>query len=574
MSGKTFGPYDPHDPFHRSDWFGRGDGPDRGEGRDPRAGRGGRGGWGSQGARGLQGDREARRTHEGHGFHGSHGESGSGAARGTSWGTSGGSDPFDSLRPLGTGVPHDAGELSERGTPGGRGASSECGVPGERGVRRGAPGMNGASGEVRGLYVAREVQGAGDAADGRRQNPANESDGRRPGAGLGDDIAVGEGAGGAVRGAVTGGGSGRGGGAGSGGRGGGGFGGGDGCDGGDGGGFGGEDELRRLLQSRVGELEPSVDALDRLRRAVPARRQRRRHLVVGAAAALLLGGTSIPAMVHVVSLGDNPEDRPANAASSQRAHGGAEGAHGEGTEQAGPRPTGKDGRKPDVGAPAEKGAAKEQDGQGHEAGAGTPDPHATMDVSSPVCGRQQLGNGTGTVGAADSAGRVYGAFRVVNTSASACTVDGGGAVGLVAQGATKPDRVHVVDHTSGDDATRLPDPATAPGKLVLKPGEAYEIKFAWIPESGGSTTGCVNPGPSPTPLPSKAPGETTPAASSVAGDGGGQAGGSDGPGDGGAVPGAVLLSHTPEAGEPAAADAKIPDACAGTVYRTGALAAK
>ncbi|MFH8586126.1 hypothetical protein ACH4GP_17205 [Streptomyces celluloflavus] len=422
--------------------------------------------------------------------------------------------------------------------------------------------------------MAREVQGAGDAADGRRQNPANESDGRRPGAGLGDDIAVGEGADGAVRGAVTGGGSGRGGGAGSGGRGGGGFGGGDGCDGGDGGGFGGEDELRRLLQSRVGELEPSVDALDRLRRAVPARRQRRRHLVVGAAAALLLGGTSIPAMVHVVSLGDNPEDRPANAASSQRAHGGAEGAHGEGTEQAGPRPTGKDGRKPDAGAPAEKGAAKEQDGQGHEAGAGTPDPHATMDVSSPVCGRQQLGNGTGTVGAADSAGRVYGAFRVVNTSASACTVDGGGAVGLVAQGSTKPDRVHVVDHTSGDDATRLPDPATAPGKLVLKPGEAYEIKFAWIPESGGSTTGCVNPGPSPTPLPSKAPGETTPAASSVAGDGGGQAGGSDGPGDGGAVPGAVLLSHTPEAGEPAAADAKIPDACAGTVYRTGALAAK
>ncbi|MFF8367304.1 hypothetical protein ACF05W_00470 [Streptomyces lydicus] len=348
--------------------------------------------------------------------------------------------------------------------------------------------------------------------------------------------------------------------------------------GGFGGGFGGEDDLRRLLQSRVGDLEPAPDALDQLRRAVPARRQRRRHALVGAAAALLLGGTSIPAMVHVANLADGAPDRAANAASSQRAQDGAEGAHGEGTEQAGPRPPGKDGTKPGADEPAGKGKTTDKNSAGHGAGAGTPAPDETMDVTSPACSRDQLGQGTGTVRPADSAGRVYGSFRVVNTSAAACSVEGGGTVGVVAQGSTNPDRIHVVDHTSGDEATGLPDPATTPDKLVLKPGEAYEVQFAWIPESGGGTTGCVSPGPSPTPEPTKDAGQSPDAGATTAGDGGGgggQAGGDEGTaGGGGAASGGIVLSHTPEAGEPAAADAKVPDACAGTVYRTEALAAK
>ncbi|MFE0192382.1 hypothetical protein [Streptomyces sp. NPDC058989] len=339
-----------------------------------------------------------------------------------------------------------------------------------------------------------------------------------------------------------------------------------------GGGFGGEDELRRLLQSRVGDLEPAADALEQLRRAVPARRQRRRHLVVGAAAALLLGGTSIPAMVHVVDLADGSTDRSANTASSQRAQGGAEGAHGEGTEHAGPRPTDEAGAKPGGRAPEGKGKAAEKNGAGHGAGAGTPAPDATMDVTSPVCSRDQLGQGTGTVLPADSAGRVYGSFRVVNTSATACSVEGGGAVGVVAQGSTNPDRIHVVDHTSGDEATGLPDPAITPDQLVLKPGEAYEVKFAWIPESGGGPTGCVTPGPSPTPDASQQPDQSPDSGAAPAGDGSGQAGGDDGTGGGGTAAGGVVLSHTPEAGEPAATEATIADACAGTVYRTEALA--
>ncbi|PBC83917.1 MULTISPECIES: hypothetical protein [unclassified Streptomyces] len=345
------------------------------------------------------------------------------------------------------------------------------------------------------------------------------------------------------------------------------------------GGFGGEDDLRRLLQSSVGGLEPAPDALEQLRRAVPARRQRRRHAVLGAAAALLLGGTSIPAMVHVVNLADGSEERAAKAASNQYAQGGTGGAHGEGTEQAGPRPSRQGGETPGGGAPQGDGQARGKNGAGPGAGAGTPGPDETMDVTSPACGRNQLGNGSSTVGPADSTGRIYGTFRVVNTSGAACSVEGGGTVGLVAHGSTNPDHIHVVDHTSGDEATGLPDPATTPDQLVLKPGQAYEVKFAWIPQSGGGTTGCVNPGPSPTPAPSKDPGQSPDAGATAAGDsgggsgsGGGQAGGDEGSG-GGSASGGIVLTHTPEAGEPSAADAKVTDACAGTVYRTEALAA-
>ncbi|UZJ30290.1 hypothetical protein [Streptomyces endophytica] len=207
-------------------------------------------------------------------------------------------------------------------------------------------------------------------------------------------------------------------------------------------------------------------------------------------------------MLHVVNLADGSPDRPANAASSQRAHDADGGTHGEGTEQAGPRPTDQGGARPGGGQPAGKGKAAEKNGAGHGAGAGTPAPDETMDVTSPVCGRDQLGQGTSKVGQADADGRVYGAFRVVNTSTTPCSVQGGGTVVLAsAQGSTNPDHIHVVDHTSGDEATGLPDPATTPDQLVLKPGEAYEVKFAWIPQAGGGPTGCANPGPSPTPDP-------------------------------------------------------------------------
>ncbi|MET9297435.1 hypothetical protein [Streptomyces sp. NPDC003077] len=337
-----------------------------------------------------------------------------------------------------------------------------------------------------------------------------------------------------------------------------------------------ERDLRALLRSAVSDLEPAPDALDHLRRAVPARRRRRRHALVGTAAALLLCGMSVPAMVHVVDLDGGSGDHPANAASSQRTPGGASGTHGEGTEGGGMHPT----SGPVPGKPTESAGPKGRDKAPEKHGDRTrpettaPAPAGTMDATSPTCVRRQLGRGSGTVGPADAQGRVYGAFRVVNTSQRTCSVDGGGTVGALAQGSTDLSRVHVVDHTSGDAATGLPDPTAMPDELVLKPGQAYEVKFAWIPEDGG----CATPGTSPSPTPSsEAPAGTpsdTNSADVAPNAEGNQAGGNEGaPGDVPA-PGGVVLSHTPEAGEPAAADATITDACAGTVYRTGALPAQ
>ncbi|MER7396851.1 DUF4232 domain-containing protein [Streptomyces sp. NPDC000151] len=342
--------------------------------------------------------------------------------------------------------------------------------------------------------------------------------------------------------------------------------------GGGGSGGGGEDELRNLLQSAVQDLAPSPDSLETLRRAVPARRRRRRHAVVGAAAVLLLGGTAMPAMLHVANGGDDAIDRRANAASSSEAHVTTGGTKGGTSRRHSDRPAGKDGKKTDKdGKRTGKDEGKAKDGRAEEPGGPAADPTATMDVTSPTCLRAQLGSGSGSLGTPDAEGRVYGALRIVNTSTATCSVDGGGSVIAVAQGSADPTRVQVVDHTAGDAAPGLPDPAVAPDQIVLKPGQAYEVKFAWIPAEGGGPSGCAAPG-TPTPGSSEGAGSGEPANPSSADGSGDQAGGgSEGPADGGTQTASVAVSHTPEAGEPSAAATTINDACAGTVYRTGPL---
>ncbi len=333
---------------------------------------------------------------------------------------------------------------------------------------------------------------------------------------------------------------------------------------------GGEDEeaLRRLLHRAVDELEPSPESLDHLRRAVPARRARRRQALIGAAAALVLGCAAVPALVHVATTSDGSNDRPANAASSHRTPETSGGRHGEGSggkDADGPSDTVEE-HKGDKG----KDKGKDKPPKGEEGGSGgtAPDPTNTLNATSPTCGRAQLtSGGAGSVGAADAEGRVYGSFRVVNVSDRACTVEGSGSVGASAQGGADASRILVVDHTAGDAAAGLPDPSTQPGTLILKPGQAYEVKFAWIPASGGGTSGCSTTG-TPTPDPSTDSAQDGPQDDPTTGDPGGT------PGGGGGEPqdASVLVSHTPEAGDPAAASVTIGGACAGTIYRTGLLA--
>ncbi|MCC4319381.1 MULTISPECIES: hypothetical protein [Streptomyces] len=336
---------------------------------------------------------------------------------------------------------------------------------------------------------------------------------------------------------------------------------------------GGEDEesLRRLLHRAVDDLEPAPDTLDHLRRAVPARRARRRQALVGAAAAVVLGCAAVPALVHVATTSDGGNDQPANASSSHRTPEVSGGRHGEGSGgkgSDGPADTVEQ-DKGDKGK--DKGKHKPPKGEEGGSGGTAPDPSNTLNATSPTCSRTQLtSGGAGSVGAADAEGRVYGSFRVVNISDQSCTVEGSGSVGASAQGGADASRILVVDHTAGDAAAGLPDPSTQPGTLILGPGQAYEVKFAWIPTSGGGTSGCSTTG-TPTPDPSTESAQDGPQDDPSTGAPGGTPGG--GGGDGGEPPdSSVLVSHTPEAGDPAAASVTIGGACAGTIYRTGLVA--
>ncbi|GHF95795.1 hypothetical protein GCM10018787_50580 [Streptomyces thermodiastaticus] len=341
----------------------------------------------------------------------------------------------------------------------------------------------------------------------------------------------------------------------------------------------GPDELalRRLLHEAVRDVEPREDALERLRRAVPQRRARRRQAVVGMAAAALFLGTAVPALVHVSDQG-GAEAEPAMAGRVAQSQGGT----GPGKEA--------DGGASLIGgpsaAPAEHGT---DDATTHRPPMADSTPGLTVSegvtagpsVSAagvPQCTGAQLGSATATVGTPDGTGVVQGTFRVANVSGTSCTVTGPGTLTTHARGAADASRISVVPHTSGD-ASGLPDAADEVSGLVLAPGAAYEVKFAWVPSetcssvpgggstgSGGSGSGGETGGPSPGPSPSQDTGAGAGAAPGA--DQGGSA--PQLTGRGGKANGSVEVSHTPETGAPTVS-ATVPGACAGTVYRTGVL---
>ncbi|MFI7385049.1 hypothetical protein [Streptomyces sp. NPDC049813] len=326
-------------------------------------------------------------------------------------------------------------------------------------------------------------------------------------------------------------------------------------------------ELRRLMRQAVAEIAPSDEALDHLRRAVPARRARKRQAVVGAVAAGVFVAMAVPAVLHVAN--NDSSDRPSIAGHSEATHGGtgADEPDGGGGKHSGGTPShaedkGEDGKKD-----------KDADGKEKGAGGGAtggPGPASTAAASSPSCDASDLSRAVASVGQPDASGTVYGSFRVSNGSAGNCTVDNPGSVVTIAEGAADPTRVTVVDHTAGDRATGLPDPSTEPGQLILEPGMAYEVRFAWVPSAtcpaAGGTTGGTGGPETPVPTPSDSTGTSDETATADSGLSA-QLGTEDPTEDG-----SVVVSHTAEPGAPSAA-ATIPDACAGTVYRTGVLPA-
>ncbi|NLU67850.1 hypothetical protein [Streptomyces sp. HNM0574] len=340
---------------------------------------------------------------------------------------------------------------------------------------------------------------------------------------------------------------------------------------------GDEDALRRMLRESVDGIEPSPTSLENLKRAVPARRAQRRQALVGAAAAVVLGCVGVPLLAQagfVPGVGEG--DHPVNAGSS---HPQTEvtGGHGDGQPHEGKQSSGKGDGEQGGGEQEREDDASPSPSAGKSGGAD--DPNETLGVSSPDCGRDQLGGGTAQSGPPNGQGQVYGSFSVRNTSGETCTVHGQGVVTALEAGRSDTSRIKIVDHTPGDAAAGLPDPTTAPESLVLRAGESYTVKFAWIPD------GCPDGGPTTKPGDAQDGGDNP----STGGDSGGTGGegdpgtggdGDDGTGGGGSTggdagegPSGVTLLHTPEVGEPAAAETRLDGACSGTVYRTGVLPA-
>jgi hypothetical protein len=326
-----------------------------------------------------------------------------------------------------------------------------------------------------------------------------------------------------------------------------------------------EEALRALMHDAVRDLQGAPDALDHLRRAIPVRRQRRRQAMVGAAATLVLAAMAIPALVHAAGESGGSAAAPAGVASSQTA-----------------RP-GEDGHARPSGGPSGQAATSGPGGtptQAHPTtgpgGQVTPSATPTETGSpTPDCSSAQLGQGASSADAPDANGRVYGWFRVANVSGTTCTVPSGGLVHAVAQGSADASRIQVVGHTAGDPATSLP--AATDGPVVLKPGEDYEVAFAWVPAVDGPG-GCTPPttppaSPTPTDTATSSAGGTDAGTGSAAGPG--AATGADTPQPGSdpttPPPGSVALNHTPAAGAPVVDGPVIQNACAGTVYTTSAI---
>ncbi|OKJ61275.1 hypothetical protein AMK27_16840 [Streptomyces sp. CB02009] len=336
-------------------------------------------------------------------------------------------------------------------------------------------------------------------------------------------------------------------------------------------------------------LEPSHGALEHLRRAVPARRARKRQAVVGAAAAAVLIGTAVPAFVHVASSGGvTAAGNPVNAGHGEEAQGGTGAETGiEGGQSAAP---------PASTVSPSQGTADGSEGKPERPGPGVSstiqrEAQEARPGSFPACAAGQLGVSSAGAGAPDGEGKVYGTFRVANVSDRVCIVEGSGIVGFEARGAADPARISVIRHTSGDGGGGLPDPSQEFSRLALKPNASYEVKFVWVPSETCPTTPTTPP---PTVAPPTEP-PTTPPTTDTPTNGTGTPDPSEGTGSGGtgtdpgtgpdtgsgAAPqllheegpadGSVLVSHVAEPGGPSAS-ATIPNACAGTIYRTGVLA--
>lgn len=352
-----------------------------------------------------------------------------------------------------------------------------------------------------------------------------------------------------------------------------------------------EQALRELMRGAVGGIRPSGDALERLRYAVPVRRARKRQALVAAAAATLLVGTAVPAALHMSGVGSESTDHSAMAGHGQQGAGQQDGSSDphqngatSGPKTAPPPGTGQGAGGATGAVPAPTGSGLPGFGQPTTGpsggtvtlpngsaivGGGMLPPPAAPGV--PGCVGGQLGV-SGSARPPEADGKVYGSFKVTNVSARGCTVLGPDTVTAGAAGPGRPGSgVVVVGHATGDPATGLlPDPSAEAPLMLLAPNAAYEVRFAWVPSAQGCPGSSAAPNGGSTGA--KPPQGGSPDA--VAGPGGGETAAKDPePHPAPTDPVGVEVSHTPSTALPGAPTTQttIPDACGGTVYRTGVI---
>lgn len=361
-----------------------------------------------------------------------------------------------------------------------------------------------------------------------------------------------------------------------------------------------EQALRDLMLGAVGGIKPSGDALERLRYAVPARRARKRQAFVAAAATALLVGTAVPAALHVAGEQSGTTDHSTMAGHAQPGgdnEGGSSDPHQNGAGTTRPEPTRSPGAEASAGgatgsvpsptpgslpsggtnAGPTGGSVVLPGGSGFTGGVMLPPPAAP---GVATCSPEQLGV-SGSARPPEADGKVYGSFKVTNVSVRGCTVVGPDSVTAApaaAPGAGKDNSgapaVAVVDHTTGDPATGLPAPSAEAPLMLLAPNAAYEVRFAWVPSEQGCPAPAASTGSNP---PQGSSGEMASGAGTGAGSssdaGAGAAKDPQTPPVPPADPVALAVSHTPNTTLPGAPTTQttIPDACGGTVYRTGVI---
>lgn len=347
----------------------------------------------------------------------------------------------------------------------------------------------------------------------------------------------------------------------------------------------GEEALRRLLHDAADGLNPRPGALDEIRQAIPARRARRRHMLVGAGAAALVVGVTLPLMQAGVVPGPLNNESSSNAAQSQPSD------SADSDERDGSVSGGQEGSDQDSGDTGGSGDAERDDRSDAPSDPNSSSPDGDSQISNaPTCGPDQLGEGDVEVGDPDSKGRIYGSFELSNVSDQTCRVRGRDGLTASGVGRVPTAGVQVLDHTPGGRASALPDPSQQNGPVILRPGETYEVKFAWIPSPEGGQA-CVpkdeEPDPSEPPPGGPGGGSGDPGSGgNEGGDGDNEGGDGDnegGDGDDGMNPqanggsggdqdgSAVVLNYKPAAGEPRLPAAYLDSACPGTVYRTGPM---